>query len=458
MKPLAHVPQPPPSPLAPLDEPLDPPLELPPSVLEPLLDPLDPLEPPELPPDEPPEVPDDEPLLDALASLPASVPVPRELDDPPPHAAKSATAKPAAAQERPRLMAVAIPHAARTAEARYPGGLAMAADAPLNAGTRVADRYVIDRPLGAGAMGTVYAARDGDGSAVALKTLAVPPGKGDVAERRARFEREASVCASLRHPHVVPVLGHGVDAPTGLAFLVMPLLEGEDLATLLDRVGFLEPEVAVALVVQAAAGVGAAHAAGIVHRDVKPSNLFLAHGPGADAEVVVRVTDFGLAKALDVAPGSRGALTGTGRFMGTPQYVSPEQAISAKHVDARTDVYGLAMSLYHALSGRPAFAHARSFMHLVLELTAGEAPALQEHAPWIPAALARVVHGALLRAPEVRCPSAVDLALALDLAVGVDASRGTVTTGGLVRASAATQSRLSPRAERAASWEELLRF
>ena len=163
-------------------------------------------------------------------------------------------------------------------------------------GSRVGDRYTLERVLGNGAMGSVYEAHDGSGARFALKTLLAPPAKGDAAERRARFLREAAVCATIHHANVVPVLDHGIDGATDVPYLVMPLLEGEDLAAVLDRVRSLEPSVAIALVVQACAGLEAVHARGIVHRDVKPSNLFLEN---AGAEVVVKVTDFGLAKAFD---------------------------------------------------------------------------------------------------------------------------------------------------------------
>jgi len=333
-------------------------------------------------------------------------------------------------------------------------------DDVLSPGSRIGDRYVVERRLGAGAMGSVYAARGASDAAdaparFAIKALLAATAKGDAEERRARFLREAAVCASIRHPNVVPVVDHGIDEATGIPYLVMPLLVGEDLASVLERVGCLEPETAIALVVQACEGLAAAHALGVVHRDVKPSNLFL---EGTGDSVVVKVTDFGLAKALDEAPGSPGALTGTGRFMGTPQYVSPEQAISAKHVDLRTDVYSLAMSLYHALAGRAAFAYVRSFMGLVLELTAREAPPLQEAAPWVAPQIARIVHAALKRDPAARCPSAQELALALDFAIGIDASRRPVARAALHPVSDTTRRRLAPAADLPASWEELLRI
>ena len=326
----------------------------------------------------------------------------------------------------------------------------------LPLGSRLGERYTLERVLGSGAMGSVYQASDPDGRRFAMKTLLPPSAKtspADAHERRARFLREAAVCATIQHPNVVPVVDHGVDAATDIPYIVMPLLEGEDLAAVLDRVFCLEPDVAVALAVQACDGLAAAHARGIVHRDVKPSNLFL---ETAGAHVVVKVTDFGLAKAYD-APGERAALTTTGRFMGTPQYVSPEQAVSAKHVDLRSDVFSLAMSLYHALSGGPAFAYVRSFMGLVLEITSREAPHLQDSAPWVPAPVARIVHAALLRDPAARCPSVGELALALDMAVGIDASRRPIAREALRPASDVTRRVAAPRAEQVGSWDELLR-
>jgi serine/threonine-protein kinase len=317
----------------------------------------------------------------------------------------------------------------------------------------VGGRYTLEHALGSGAMGSVYRVHDASGALFAVKTLLAPPSKGDAEERRARFLREAALCATIEHPHVVPVVDHGIDGPTDVPYLVMPLLEGEDLAAVLDRVGALEPDVAVALAVQACEGLAAVHARGIVHRDVKPSNLFLER---RDDHVTVKVTDFGLAKTYEPSPDRR-ALTATGRFMGTPQYVSPEQAVSAKHVDVRSDVFSLAMSLYHALSGAPAFAYVRSFMGLVLEITSREAPPLQDKAPWVPPAVARIVHGALLKDPQARCPSVAEMALALDMAMGIDSSRRALTRASLEAASDVTRGHPARRAEPVSSWDDLLR-
>jgi len=183
---------------------------------------------------------------------------------------------------------------------------------------------------------------------------------------------------------------------------------------------------------------------------VKPSNLFLEDEGG---RIVVKVADFGLAKVFDDAVQS---LTASGRFMGTPHYVSPEQATNAKRVDLRTDVWSLAMSLYHALAGVPAFARVKSFMQLVLDLTGpnGVRP-LQDAAPWIDPSLARVVHGALVADPELRCPNMTELALALETAVGIDAARAPF---GAADVRGARRDRAAERAELPSSWEELLRY
>jgi serine/threonine-protein kinase len=347
----------------------------------------------------------------------------------------------------------------------------------LPPGSRVAEHFTVARVLGGGTMSTVYEARanGASGARFAIKTLVVPAGAQDGDERRARFLREARVCGSLVHPNVVPIVSSGFDAERGTPYIVMPLLEGEDLAKVLDRVGALEPEVAVALFVQASAGLAAAHAKGVVHRDIKPSNLFLER---QGERMVVRVTDFGLAKTYPggedatATSSSRRGLTATGRFMGTPRYVSPEQAVSAKHVDERSDVYSLAMSLYHALAGAPAFSYVASFMGLVLEITSRDAPHIQDAAPWVPASIARVIHAAVLRDPSARCPSAVEFGLALETAAGLDVSHRPIGADALGpgrawarrasdprhgREGSAHEPDVAPRAGLVSSWDDILR-
>jgi serine/threonine-protein kinase len=321
-------------------------------------------------------------------------------------------------------------------------------------GHLVGERYRIVKVLGWGAMGAVLEAEDTRerDARVAVKVLRPAKAEKDEHERRARFLREAAVCATLRAANIVPVLDHGIDAAAAAPYLVMPLLAGEDLGKAIERLGALEPRACVSLFLQACDGLAAAHAAGVVHRDIKPSNLFLVAGEGGALRLLI--ADFGLAKVeSDV---TAGALTTSGAFMGTAQYVSPEQATNAKHVDARSDVWSLSMTLYHALAGRPAFAQTGSFLALVLEITGsrGVKP-LQDAAPWIDPRLARAVHGALVRDPEQRCPSIGELALALRMAIGFDAAGEPVKE--LRGVTAEERAHAAERAQLPSSWEELLR-
>ena len=253
----------------------------------------------------------------------------------------------------------------------------------LSAGSVVGD-YTVVRKLGSGAMGEVHEAVGRSGERVALKLLHATAGSVD---GQRRFVREARLCAELRHPNVVSVSDHGVHA--GSPFFVMPLLRGRDLEQWLAATGALRPEVAVAIVLQACAGVRAAHEAGIVHRDLKPANVFLDERGG---DIRVTVCDFGVAKVCD----EDGSLTASGAVIGTPLYMAAEQLLNSKRVDARCDVWALGMILYTLLTGCPALEHKRSIGDLVLALNENAIPPVQTRAPWVTPALARVVHAALL--------------------------------------------------------------
>ncbi len=317
-------------------------------------------------------------------------------------------------------------------------------------GTVLGGKYVLGAKLGAGGMGAVFEAHDEHGHVVAVKTLLVAPGAhAAAAETRARFEREIEATARLVHKNVLSLIDHGVDEATGAPYLVMPRMRGEDLGQLLARVKVLEPSVAVPLVVQACRGVAAGHAAGIIHRDIKPSNLFLEEEDGL---VVVKVSDFGLAKVQDAGIDS---LTTSGALLGTPHYMSPEQAENAKRVDARTDVFSLGMVLYHALTGSPAFARSGSFMAFLV----GQAnvPLLQQAAPWVPPQIARAVHAALLRSPDARWPNVAELELGLTMAAGFEMAAAPLYKASLAPLSQATRADVAPRAEVPLHWEDMLR-
>jgi len=245
--------------------------------------------------------------------------------------------------------------------------------------------YRLGTKLGEGAMGEVYQATAPNGVEVAIKILRAGVAGLDV-ERR--FRREAMLCAALRHPHVVAVSDYGVHQ--GAPYFVMSLLRGSDLEQCVAEVGALRPEVAVAIILEACAGVRAAHESGIVHRDLKPANIFL-HAKNQN-ELVAVVCDFGVAKVYD----EDGALTASGSILGTPIYMAPEQLLDSKRVDARCDVWALGMVLYQALAGSAAFQDVRSVGDLILALNECRVPHLQDRAPWVPPALTRVVHAALL--------------------------------------------------------------
>ena len=310
--------------------------------------------------------------------------------------------------------------------------------------------YTLGAKLGAGGMGMVFEATDEHGRAVAVKTLLVGPNaSAAAAETRARFDREIETTARLNHKNVLTLLDHGVDDATGAPYLVMPRMRGEDLGQLLARVKQLDPSVAVPLVIQACRGVAAGHAAGIIHRDLKPSNLFLEE---EDGQVIVKVSDFGLAKVQDAGIDS---LTRSGALMGTPHYMSPEQAQDAKRVDARTDVYSLGMVLYHALTGSPAFTSSGAFMGFLVGQSS--VPPVQQRAPWVAPEIARVVHAAVLRSAEGRWPDLGELELGLVMASGFEMANAPLYKASLAPLSQTTRGEVAPVAALPAHWEDLLR-
>ena len=253
--------------------------------------------------------------------------------------------------------------------------------------------YRIDSLLGVGATGSVYLARDVEGSAVALKVL--EPTMGADARFRERFLRESGVAALLEHPSVVPVLDAGED--DGLLFLAMEWVDGSDLRARLRRDGPLEPARAVALVEEIAAGLDVAHAAGLVHRDVKPGNILVA---GDHA----RLCDFGLAKHTARAE----SLTGERMLVGTVAYIAPEQ-IEGAGVDARSDVYSLGCVLYECLTGEPPFDRDTELAVLYAHLNEPP-PRPSSRRPGLPPALDDVIAAALAKSPADRPRSCGELA------------------------------------------------
>jgi serine/threonine protein kinase len=259
-------------------------------------------------------------------------------------------------------------------------------DAPRALGRLLADRYRIQSILGEGGMAIVY---EGEhvaiGKRVAIKLVQSLFAKdADVVQR---FEHEARSASAVESEHIVHVFDAGADPELGL-FLVMELLKGEDLARVLAREGKLEPMFACSLVDQAALGLEKAHAAGVVHRDLKPANVFLVERD--DGSTLVKLVDFGIAKIVrDVhdARLARRGITRRGTAVGTPQYMSPEQAQALDTVDHRTDVYSLGAVLFEAIAGQPHLPERPTYEQTILQIVSTPAPRLRSFAPDVPAAL-----------------------------------------------------------------------
>ncbi|XXT17899.1 serine/threonine-protein kinase [Sorangium sp. So ce429] len=333
-------------------------------------------------------------------------------------------------------------------------------------GRELGGRYAVRRLLGRGGMGAVYEAESPEGRRVAAKVIFKSAvGQDDHAVRR--FIREARAVTAIQSPHVVKTFELGTDLTLATPFIIMELLHGADLAKLLRMRGPLEAAPVVRVFIQAARGLAAAHAEGIVHRDIKPANLFL-HAPfeaathrascsvapppstqrasgsvrppppsghrrsgsirpppsvrrpsgsirppsSSDRRIVVKVCDFGIAKRT--GDGVSHELTRAGGVLGSPIYMSPEQAKMARDVDRRSDIWSLSISLYQALCGSCPWDPNASLAELLLSICTERVPPLGEAAPWLDPALAAVVHRGLCRDPAERWQSMEEMIAALE--------------------------------------------
>jgi eukaryotic-like serine/threonine-protein kinase len=260
--------------------------------------------------------------------------------------------------------------------------------ASMRPGDVVAERFTIERRAGGGGMGTIYRARDAaeGGAQVALKLL-----RSKSPDALSRFDREARLLAEIDHPGVVRYVAHGI-AKAGEPYLAMEWLEGEDLAERLERAP-LSLDEGLLVVRQAAEALGAAHLLGVVHRDVKPSNLFLVGG----ALDQVKVLDFGIARMEGAARG----VTGTGSVLGTPGYMAPEQARGERELDARADVFSLGCVLFHCAAGKPPF-DGEPPLAVLAKVLFEEAPRLSEATFGVPTDVDALVARALAKDPAAR--------------------------------------------------------
>ncbi|MCC6649472.1 MAG: protein kinase [Polyangiaceae bacterium] len=284
----------------------------------------------------------------------------------------------------------------------------------MRVGDTFAGRYRIDGEVGAGGMGAVYAVTH-----LATKrkgALKVILGDRHDATAVRRFGREAELAGQLDTRHVVSVFDAGA-TPEGTPFLVMELLRGEDLSKLVARRGRLVEDLALRVASQCAAGLSRAHARGIVHRDIKTANVFLAAGEGD--EIVVKILDFGIAKLRSDAGGPDAhSLTRTGSLLGSPLYMSPEQALGERSLDHRADLWSLGVTLYETLCGRTPFHDEESFGRLLMAICHTDAPPVERFASDLRPEVCDVVARLLRRDRDARFQSADELRASLLRLVG----------------------------------------
>jgi serine/threonine-protein kinase len=288
-------------------------------------------------------------------------------------------------------------------------------DLPDDLAAALADRYRLDRPLGQGGMATVYEALDlKHHRKVAVKVLRAEVAATLGAER---FLREIEIAAGLNHPHVLPLYDSGrtggqVDGPSdrrtvGVLYYVMPLVEGESLRDRLNREKQLPIGDALRIAREVAEALSYAHSKGLVHRDIKPENILLESGHAV-------VTDFGIARAISrAASDDRGTLTDAGIAVGTPAYMSPEQAAGERELDGRSDLYSLACVLFEMLAGTAPFTGATTEV-LIRQHIAAVPPPVTQFRPAVPGAVAEALAQALAKNPADRFNTVDRFAAALE--------------------------------------------
>jgi CheY-like chemotaxis protein len=291
---------------------------------------------------------------------------------------------------------------ARLALSAHSGARVRAPNEDLT-GALLAGRYRIGARLGSGGMGSVYDAVREDLARMPVAIKVLHPSLATDIDVLRRFQREAHTVASLDHPNIVRIVDFDM-RPDEPAFLVMERLHGVSLADALTMGQRFTVEEVALIAVQVLAALEAAHAASVVHRDLKPDNVFLIALPGMPN--VVKILDFGVAKLVDAPRSDK--LTQTGMVMGTPAYMAPEQARGVT-VDARCDLYAVGCLMFEALTGRPPFA-AENYNALIYEIQLGSPPKLAELRADVDTAFAELIERAMARDPDERFQTARSMA------------------------------------------------
>jgi len=286
----------------------------------------------------------------------------------------------------------------------------------------IANKYRLGRLLGEGGMGAVYEAVHTElGLKVAIKILSPTIASNPTSVKR--FRREARAAAAVSHDNVVSVTDTGTD-DNGVPFIVMELLEGESVSSLLHRERVLPADVAIPIVSQILAGLAAAHDQGVVHRDLKPPNIFITHS--AEGSYRVKILDFGISKFQ--ADLDKATLTAEGGLVGTPQFMAPEQVKARKDVDSRADIYAVGVLLYRMLTGKLPF-RSRKADQLYQQILAGSPPSAQSLNPDIPDELNAAIVKAIALNRDDRYPTARAFRAALHDAAPALPRDGTIPPG-----------------------------
>jgi serine/threonine protein kinase len=274
-------------------------------------------------------------------------------------------------------------------------------------GRTIAGRYKVTKLIGLGGMGAVYEGEHlGIGKKVALKF--VDREFAQTEQVASRFAREARAASAIESDHIVQVFDAGMDEDR--PYIVMELLRGEDLGRMLRRTNTIPIAEALSIVAQVLRGLADAHEAGIVHRDLKPDNVFLTE---RRSEAFVKIVDFGISKIERTSSGTTPlALTQKGTVLGTPLYMSPEQAQAAPDLDGRTDLYSVGAILFESIAGRPPHV-GETYEQIIVSICMTDAPDLRKFDPEVPEAVARFVRRALSRDRAKRFSSARQMLVAL---------------------------------------------